>query len=370
MSDVLLYAAMKENQRLRDMWRDYKDGAAGGGANVYTEINGALGADAATRITGISCAVPVEEDSAGTNSTARLTQEWAAVLGTLTAQRPNGFKVCDTSGYFRCGYGCNWTVPSGVSRALFQSWGSGGGTGSNCCCGGAPFGPSGAYTVIEMDVTPGEAFQVCTGCAYCCYAYQTTNGYCGGNTCICGSNFDLCTLSGLACFADWQTAARSHSGRKFDGTTNTAEIPSGDQNNLCGVYQCSGYNFCWDSSNDCLEIDFVYSDQRTWSVACLPTSRNACCFGIPSMYPYMKVGSSLGNNQTKTCPAPVYGFENCTCVFTWSNGSSCFGCNYTGCNHRQIPGSGGAAGSVFGGCQACGGDSGRMGMVCISWCCC
>jgi hypothetical protein len=25
---------------------------------------------------------------------------------------------------------------------------------------------------------------------------------------------------------------------------------------------------------------------------------------------------------------------------------------------------------VFGGCNACGGDSGRMGMICVSWCCC
>ncbi len=43
MSDVLLYAAMKENQRLRDMWRDSLI-AGSGGANVYTAENGALGA--------------------------------------------------------------------------------------------------------------------------------------------------------------------------------------------------------------------------------------------------------------------------------------------------------------------------------------
>ena len=100
----------------------------------------------------------------------------------------------------------------------------------------------------------------------------------------------------------------------------------------------------------------------------MATNRNAICFGVPSMYPYMQIRADL-NADTRSCPAPVPGYEDCTCMFKW-NGSSCFGCNYTGCNNRQIPGAGGAAGSVFGGCQACGGDSGRMGMVCVSWCCC
>ncbi len=365
MSDVLLYAAMKENQRLRDMWRDSLVSGAGG-ANVYTAENGALGA--ANIITGISCAYP-EGGGGGANSNSRLKEEWAAVFGTLAAPRPNGLKVCDTSGYYRCGASCTWTVPSGVTRATFQSWASGGGTGSNCCCGGAPFGPSGAYTIIEMDVTAGDSYLLCAGCAYCCYAYQTTNGYCGGNSCICGPGLFLCTLSGLSCFTDWMTATRSHSGNKFVGNSNqTAEIPSGSSSNLCGAYQCSGWNFCWDSSNDNLEIDYVYSNIRTWQVDCIGTNRNACCFGVPSMYPYMHIATDL-NSDTRSCPAPVPGYEDCSCQFKW-NGSSCFGCNYTGCNHRQIPGAGGAAGSVFGGCQACGGDSGRMGMVCVSWCCC
>tara|TARA_B100000035_G_scaffold117767_1_gene99822 strand:+ start:2348 stop:3454 length:1107 start_codon:yes stop_codon:yes gene_type:complete len=368
MSDVLLYAAMKENQRLRDAYRDSKIAAAGG-ANVYTADNGALGS--ADIITGISCAAPSAGGS-GTNSTARLKAEWAEVFGTLAAPKPNGIKVCDTSGYYRCGYCCGFTVPSGVSRITIQSWAPGGGTGSNCCCGGAPFGPSGAYTIVEFDVSQSESLVLCAGCAYCCFAYQTTNGYCGGNTWFCMANGPyVCTMSGLACFTDWMNATRSHSDNAYAGNSNnSAEIPSGSESNLCGAYQCSGWNFCWDSSNDQLEIDYVYSDIRTWNVYCMPQSRNPICFGVPSMYPYMKIASSLNQgNQSRSCPAPVPGYEDCTCVFCW-NGNSCFGCNYTGCNHRQIPGSGGAANSVFSGCQACGGDSGRMGMICVSWCCC
>ena len=37
--------------------------------------------------------------------------------------------VCDTSGYYRCGVCCLWTVPAGVTRAQFQLWGAGAGSG-------------------------------------------------------------------------------------------------------------------------------------------------------------------------------------------------------------------------------------------------
>ena len=89
------------------------------------------------------------------------------------------------------------------------------------------------------------------------------------------------------------------------------------------------------------------------------------------MYPEMKIDTSGMNGATSTS-APVYGFPEMSCTFTW-NGSSCFGCNFRACNsfpvNRAGPGGGGAAGSVFGGCNACGGDSGRMGMVCVSYNC-
>ena len=198
--------------------------------------------------------------------------------------------------------------------------------------------------------------------------HKTTNGYGGGNTGFV-ANGSCMYNEWIGMFYRLLTAMRSPDNRSVK-LNASAEIPSGSENNLCGAYQCSGYNFCWDSSNDCLEIDFVYSDTRTWNVYCLPQSRNPICFGVPSMYPYMKISGSLNQgSESRSCPAPVPMYEDCSCVFTW-NGNSCFGCNYTGCNNRQIPGSGGAANSVFGGCNACGGDSGRMGMICVSWCCC
>ena len=70
--------------------------------------------------------------------------------------------------------------------------------------------PTGAYTIVEIDVVPGESYVLCAGCAYCCFGDQTTNGYCGGNTWFCVANGSyVCTMSGLACFTDWLTATRS-----------------------------------------------------------------------------------------------------------------------------------------------------------------
>ena len=42
----------------------------------------------------------------------------------------SGIKVCDDTGYYRCGRNCSWTVPSGVTCARFQLWGAGSSSGS------------------------------------------------------------------------------------------------------------------------------------------------------------------------------------------------------------------------------------------------
>ncbi len=82
----------------------------------------------------------------------------------------NGFKVCDTSGYYRCGSSCTWTVPGGTTCVRFQIWGSGGGTSESRCCMHTMPGDTGAYASVIMPVTSGSSYTMCGGCAYCCYA--------------------------------------------------------------------------------------------------------------------------------------------------------------------------------------------------------
>ena len=80
----------------------------------------------------------------------------------------NTFWVCDTSGYYRCGKGCSWTVPAGVTCVQFDMWGVGGNNSSGYCCGGAPWGPNGSFGSIVMPVSAGCSYTICGGCALCC----------------------------------------------------------------------------------------------------------------------------------------------------------------------------------------------------------
>jgi hypothetical protein len=92
----------------------------------------------------------------------------------------------------------------------------------------------------------------------------------------------------------------------------------------------------------------------------------------------MVIGSDLSSPGTSWhVSAPVFGFENCTCCIPnsvlSSNGSMCDG--HGGCHrsaqqgYQQIPAVGGYGGWVCGGYSSGCGDSGGMGMICVSWNC-
>ena len=347
MSDVILYAAIKENERLQRELIDLKAGGSTQGVDFYETPQNA--------------GSPYTGGASGsyTATSPTIMTNWQATLSPLVnASQTYGFKVCDTSGYYRCQRQCSWSVPTGVSRAQFQLWGPGGGTSNNCCCGGAPFGPSGAYMVIQMDVTPGETYCFCSGCAYCCCGEQTTPGICGSPTWASGPNLSICADSGISCYTYWNGDLNS--------TGCQCAIP--DMTNTgCSPHGCSGWNFCWDSGNDSVEVCHAFS-RASWAVTTKPTDRNVKCYGINGLYPHMKVGGDL---QQGTCSVstPVFGYETCVCTENW-NGNTCHGhCRHASQGFLQIPGAGAYASRVFGGCRACGGDYGRMGQVCVSWEC-
>ena len=73
---------------------------------------------------------------------------------------------------------CLWTVPAGITWAVFETWGGGGSGGGACCCMGPYFGPeSGAYAKRRLAVTAGNQFCICAGGSGCCN--QTCCGACG-----------------------------------------------------------------------------------------------------------------------------------------------------------------------------------------------
>jgi len=341
MSDVILYAALKENQRLA-----YAD--SGGPDTTFYETPQPAG-------------YPVKGGSGGSLTCPQLVIDWETNLKPVVQTGSSGFKVCDVSGYYRCGAGCAWTVPAGVDRVQFQIWGPGGGTSTNCCCGGAPFGPSGAYMIVQMDVTPGESFTLCSGCAYCCYAYQTTPGFCGSPSYITGTGFGLCVDSGLSCYCEWNA--------DLGNPTHSCGLwlpdPGG---NGCGAMQCSGWNFCWDTNGDDVCVPYAFSRQ-SWRFTTAPSGRNHKAYGLNGLWPSIVIPNSGMQSPGYTSSTPVFGFESCVKVEYW-NGNTCSGCcrSAVGGNEQlAIPSAGGYASQVYSGCQSCGGDSGRMGMICVSY---
>ena len=344
MSDIILYAAIKENQKLN------------------TEL---LELCISSGITESFYFTPDEQlgyphrvaNSSNTVINPLISEQWQEILTPLVeVNQSNGFKVCDTTTEKRCNAYCAWTVPAGVSRAQFQIWGPGSGTSSTCCCGGSTMGVTGAYMVVTMDVTPGDIYDLCGGCAYCCFASQTTPGICGSPSWVMGPGLCMCAESGVSCIQYWA--------EDITATSGANQLPTFDG---CGAQSCSGWNFCWDNATDRGIVCHAFS-RSSWYMNCCDPARNPVCYGLNGIYPsYVMFYNFCGCSKT----GPVFGYENCACTLPWC-GSTCGGCCYRANQGiMQIPGAGGYGATVTSGNNASTytGDSGRMGMVCVSWEC-
>lgn len=344
MSDVILYAALKENEKLASELSAIRANRASS-LKQYSENAILPGGDVLELSQSGSC-IPT------------MVADWETYLKPFVEVRNNGFKVCDTSGNFRCGSTCAWTVPAGVTNVQFQLWGAGGGTSSQCCCGGAPFGPTGAYAVIKMNVSAGEAYTLCAGCARCCYATQTTPGLCGNPSWVTGPGLCICADGGVSCMNFWAQDIKAVG----SGDNSTQGLP---HFSLCAANSCAGWNFCWDTLNDDTDICHAFSRQ-TWHMTCTDPTRNVEVYGINGMWPSMFI-SQEGLTNTYSVSAPVFGFENATCCKVWtplSEPGVCFQANQ---GVQQGPSFGGFATVSQSNTNACCGDAGGMGMICVSW---
>lgn len=349
MSDILVHAAIAENQTILKKWvQNTVDPGGVTGLEWYAD----------NQHTGY----PIKGKQWGSyehSNCPLIVQQWKKYLTPVVKSHTNGFKVCDTSGYFRCGSSCTWTVPSGVTSVQFQLWGPGGGTSGQCCCGGAPFGPSGSYMVSTVPVTPGQSYCLCSGCAVCCYANQTTPGLLGSPTYIVGSNgYSVCAEGGYSCVPQWNADVGSN-------VQHSCALPTQDG---CGPDSCSGWNFCWDSSDDNLYVPHAFSS-KTWYVLSAASSVN---YGVPGTYPSLCIGPGSLYCTSCTFSAPVFGFENCTCkhVVGPAMCDGCGGCHWSAQQgYQQIPAVGGYAGYVCAGYSSGCGDAGGMGMICVSYNC-
>lgn len=284
----------------------------------------------------------------------------------LARRRPNGIaasglKIWDTT-YSRCGICCAWTVPAGATCVQFQIWGAGGGTSGNCCCGGSPFGSSGAYATVTIPAVVGCVYTLCAGCAACCYATMATAGS-GCQSFVTGFGLtSFCALGGSAAQCSW---------RNDTGCTSwNSNWPSV---NSIGPCSCSGWNFCWDGTNDATCREYEYSRCSTFC----GTATGSTVYGFRGIFPRLYLDNpSLLNGWTQAAPIMGYlGQSACrvdyNCISSPGNCGGCFGSTLYGPSggFMLVPGqgawpvtvSGGGSGTTFVG------DAGRGGMVCVSW---
>ena len=282
---------------------------------------------------------------------------WSQIPGLTGASQ--GFKVCDAQSQFNCGATCTWTVPAGITRARFQLWGAGGGSGSMNCCGGSPFGSTGAYASVIIPVTAASTYTICSGCAYCCFPqYKTSQGRVPG----CPS---WVTGTGLCNFCADGGQGRLGNMMAALGAVNTQRLsnPLCDSSGAC--FCCRGSHYCFD--NSCATCGVIpYAPGASYFGTTNSTTTPSIVYGIRGSWPTICFDTNHYGCQTH---APIYGFESTSqCGFCFTSGTCCGSCCRAAAGYLNFPGAGGWATHAMGGNYGTCGDMGRMGMVCVTFC--
>lgn len=283
------------------------------------------------------------------------TSYWSCIPDLENAS--GGFKVCDTSSYKRCNSSCTWTVPEGVTRARFQIWGAGGGSGAGHCCGGSPFGASGAYASVIIPVTEGCVYCLCAGCAYCCYPSRRAEGRMPG----CPSwvaGFGLCNFcanGGPGRIGTWMAAY---------GRPNTCRLAYVTCNSSGPCLCCRGSHYCF--ANSCATCGIIpFVPGATYFGTTTSADSPSLVYGVRGMFPFICFDT---NHYGVQYHPPIPGVLTNCCGFSWSSGTCCGKNCQACCGYLQVPGAGGWATIGMGGSYGTCGDAGRMGMVCVTYC--
>ncbi len=352
--DVLIYSALNEQAALKkdiaekqkclfDLKLNAKDPASGGGA----------------------AGDPVECAKAWLGSTGNEKAHWFCPDDTSlwTIYTGGGWtgevEVCDTSGYYRCGASCTWTVPNGVTKARFQIWGAGGGANKPpCCCGHTVFGSTGAYASVIIPVEAGWTYTLCAGCAYCCYGYTTENhrrwsGHCsyvqGCRLC------NFCASGGQGSMGTWMAMTGTPCTCRYQYYTN------GNGMRFCN----QGSDWCWDGENSQGEVMYTAGAGYHGNIKDIenPTAENVV-YGLRGIWPR---NCWDGNHYGYEIHAPVWdgtqAYESKCCVqYTSGNCCGCQ-CSAWAMNCLRMPGAGGWGSHAMGGGNSLYGDSGKFGKV-------
>lgn len=269
----------------------------------------------------------------------------------------SGFKVCNTSTQFNCGFCCLWTVPAGVTCAMFQLWGAGGNTGGGCCCSISPWAGNGAYASVMIPVTAGNTYTICSGCAVCCFAGRGVNNGDGCPSWVSGPGLTNFCAEGGDSNRTQQICIRQQP--YFYGCTTV--YLGACQFNTGTDYCVSNYNMLRSGiPTRCFNGNAAYGFQVSRKTFYGSTTSGNTIYGINGLYGQIRVGSP----NICVANAPIFGFPSCCCnccLFNYNGGC----CRSAQAGYMQIPGVSGFPTWACGGANTRCGDMGRMGMVCI-----
>ena len=286
----------------------------------------------------------------------------------------NYLKVCGAAWQNGVGGSCTWTVPAGATQAKFQAWGAGKGSNPACCCGGSSWANSGTYSEMTIKVTAADTYTVCAGCS--CQIYGCSNAE-PGKGCMSGV-----VGNGICCFkADGSNALLVNC-----GSSNSVRVTvygrsacQRHQNPYCtssGPCFCGCGEYCFDSSCGTCGVAPILTDCcQTCFCSC---ATDACVVGTnqgPKMgYRSMYGATCIDTNNYGFHVRPPMLDSDTGSVFPCSTGCYCqtfsSSCCCGGCNGKDWtthPGAGGAPTHVMGGNTNHKGDTGKGGMVQISW---
>jgi len=311
----------------------------------------------------------------------------------------NGFKVCSTSvGTVGSGGGacCEFTVPGGISFIRFQMWGAGGNAGSGQCCGGSGFGSTGAYASVIIPAVIGCSYTLCAGSVANTTPYRAANY--SNFTCVASASYvsgfglnNVCAMGGRG-FAALTILLCDISSSSVAGCCRWSSPDCVGSGGACMCNTQADYCFA-NSCSSCGCIAFSKTNAVSW-YGTNTLNINCCCSVARCSLEGFWWGQVVGINGMNgsdcfdtsfagvKCHPPIYGYESVSRCAITGNGSTTIGglnCNGCGFNFMRYPGAGGTGVFLYAGCVAttdpsgcfgavCGGDIGRGGMVCVSYC--
>jgi hypothetical protein len=193
--------------------------------------------------------------------------------------KPQEFYIQNTNKWLPHNGGCCylWTVPAGVTKAVFEVWSGGAGGGFACCCTMGGGGGGGGYMMVETDISAGDQIRMCSAGTSganmsCCAGFHGCSSYiCNGDgtwcMCVegglCSARYPRCHLA-TNCYSCCSMCACCSNNYISGSGITTLEC----QTSVTGAYR---------SSQFCIEAGWQHVGSAYGTPGPRPQGTSTCC---------------------------------------------------------------------------------------------